>query len=200
LSCARGFAAVWEYLEKCPPSFIPSLDPNGFSLEIAQPCLSPWARNFFEAAEVEAKRLFLGLSASEWNYRVCRCRYLPCSQYFLLDKPRALYRSGTFCGRRHQSPASANKAMREKRKRCESKLIDLAVGRLHRRKISGPQWQQDKTLKLHLANEVSSAISTGKDPNLKAYRPAVKLNWITHNQHLIEQKRIKLQAAKNPRV
>ena len=194
----RCVSAVHEYLEKCPPVFMTSADPSGFAVEIAQPCLSHWARDFFEAAVVEAKRLFLGLVASDWKNRLCKCRYQPCSQYFLLDKPRGSYRHGTFCCRQHQSLASAAKCTHERRRLCESKLIELAAGQLRRRRAGGPEWQQDKVRKNQLAEEVCKAISEARDPNLRAYRPVVKVNWITRNQQRIEQKRVDLIGATKP--
>ena len=108
---------------------------------------------------------------------------------YLLDKLRSSYRYGTFCCRRHQSLASASKCTREKRRLCESKLIDLAAGQLLRRKISRPDWQLDKSRKVQLAADVCKAIFDGKDRHLKVGRPVVTLNWITRNQRGIEQKR-----------
>jgi hypothetical protein len=64
-------SVVWESLQNCPPTFLLSPDPSRFGPEIAQPFLSPWARNFFEAAAVEAKRrLFIVLVVSEWKNRL----------------------------------------------------------------------------------------------------------------------------------
>ena len=188
-------STLWEYLKNCPPSMVPSSDPSGFTLEIAQLCFSPWSRNFFESAEVEAKRLFLGLMVSDWRYQLCKCRCESCGQYFLLDKPRKTYRHGTFCCGQHQSLVSAAKCTRARRKLCESELIDLAAGQLRKRRIKGPEWQHDREGKRQLAAYVCNAISESRDPNLKAHRPVVRLNWITRNQRRIEQRRVHLMGA-----
>jgi len=185
-------SVVVEYLQNCPPSMVPSSDPSGFSLEIAQPCRSPWARDFFESAVVEAKRLFLGFMVSDWKYGLCKCRSASCGQYFLLDKPRRTYRHGTFCCRQHQSLVSGARCTRDRRKLCESKLIELSASQLRKRRIKGPEWQHDRDRKRQLAADVCNAISESSDPNLTAHRPVVKLNWITRNQQRIEQRRVHL--------
>jgi hypothetical protein len=128
LKTRRGLQAVSEFIAQCPPSMSPSIDPNGFALVLAAPEWSrPWAADFFEAQQVTAKRLFVGIMASDWQPRLCKCRYPPCGRYFVGSKLRHDYRHGTFCSRKHRSRASAEVITKTRRSQARCCLVDAAA-------------------------------------------------------------------------
>jgi hypothetical protein len=184
--------AMSEYLSENPATYVPSLDPNGFYLVLAVPSWSrPWAGNFFEAQRVESIRLLVGIMASHWLERLCKCRYSPCGKYFLQAQPRRSYRHGTFCCRDHQRRASAEVLTKARRSRAKISLVESAAKFLVKRGRS-PAWQDDDGLKRRLAEFISTVVS--QDPNLQLGRQDVKLHWVTRNRPLIEQRRLQLAA------
>jgi hypothetical protein len=147
------------------------------------------ARNFFESQRVEAQRLFLGMMASEWKDRLCKCRYQYCGRYFLHPKPRQCYRRGTLCCREHASSAAAAESMQLARIRGRETLIDAAAQMLCSLRIKGPAWQADPDIKRRLASDLCRVISRER---LSSYQQDVKANWVSRHQETIERRRREL--------
>ena len=189
----RARYEVEDYLEKCPSTL--SLEGNDLCVHIAELSDSDWkAPDFFEAHSARATRLFVGIVASDWKERLCRCRYTPCGCYFLHPKPRRVYRSGIFCCLQHQKHGSAAQSTSNRRSKVHARLVDYAAAQLREWRISRPEWQVDRRSKARLAKEISKYILKSRDPNLKAYRLNVKVNWVTHNAKEIERQRRHLLA------
>jgi hypothetical protein len=183
--------ALWHYLENAPPQWDMFKSPIGVRLIFGERTgYLGVARDFFEAQIVEAKRLFCGIMLSDWKYRLCKCRYARCGLYFLHPNPRRSYRRGTFC-HDHKKHSAAEASVLKSRSHNLEILIDAAGRKLRTWKILSPSWQLDVPLKRRLAGELCSVISRQK---LHGYRPVVRLNWVTHNQAAIEQKRVELSA------
>jgi hypothetical protein len=144
----------------------------------------------FDWALAEADRLFTGMmSAGEWKYQVCKCAYPPCGSYFLHPKPRAAYRRGTFCSRKHQRRASADAITKSLRSDLYHDLLAHAAELLTEWK-KGPGWHDDKALKSRLAAEVSRLFN--EKPRYQAVGQGVKVNWVTRHRLEIEKRRREL--------
>lgn len=190
LKTRRGWGAVSEFIAQSPPKMSPSIDPTGFGLILAAPDWShPWAADFFEAQEVTANRLFVGIMASDWQQRLCKCRYLPCGRYFIGSKLRHCYRHGTFCTREHRGRASAEAITKARRSHGQSCLIDAAAQWLTKMGCSAT-WPNDHDLKRRLAEFLSKR--TLQNPTLRAGRELVRVNWVTRNRVAIEQRQLEL--------
>ena len=183
--------AVIGYLEKHPAHV--SLSPGSPGLQVTIGRIPrgeiSW-NEFFLTRVTEAERLLTAVMTSDWKECLCKCRYAPCSKYFLLKKPRQSYRHGTFCCRHHQSFASATALTNERRTWANDALINYAASQLLKWGTDGPQWQNDASRKLRLASVLSGLIR--QDPNLRANRQFVKVNWVTRHRREIEQKRREL--------
>jgi hypothetical protein len=181
---------LWDYLGNAPAALMPALDSSDFELtmSIAEPtAYSGAVRDFFESQTVGAKRLFVGIMASDWKRRLCKCRYQRCGRYFLHPNPREYYLRGTFCSREHSMRVTAEESMRTSRRIGTEILIKEAARKLCAWKIVGPHWQLDIKIKRRLAGELCSVISRKK---LHGYREEVKLNWVTRHQIAIENSRV----------
>lgn len=191
-SAQNWWLAVQKYLEDNPMTFTPILNTDGFHLEVAEP---RWdvrgARDFFSAQVQSALRLFVGVLASDWKERLCKCRYAACGRYFIHPKPRNSYEHGTFCRHEHASHAAGKELVRSSRRRATQELIGAAARKLLRYRIGDPQWQDDSGIKRRLAAELCHVIAARR---LESYRQEVRLNWITHHRLAIEQKRVELSA------
>jgi hypothetical protein len=188
--------ALWDYLEKAPPTWSMSMDSSGVQLTIAAPSgYNGVARDFFEAQIVQAKRLFVGMMMSNWKDRLCKCRYSRCGRYFSHPKPRKSYKLGTFCCHEHAKSALAEVSMRKSRTEGLKQLIEAAARRLLASRIAGPQWQENSDRKRYLAEELCLVIARKR---LQRYQQAVKVNWVTRHQALIEQKRVELANGSAP--
>jgi hypothetical protein len=147
------------------------------------------APDFFASAIVGAKRIFAGIMTSEWKDRLCKCRHPNCGLYFLHDKPRQSYRSGTFCGHEHSKNVAATLAMYKTRTHGQEELIEEAARQLLNGGFASPEWQDNSERKCLLAAALSLAIPRMR---LQGYKQDVKVNWVTRHQALIEQKRVEL--------
>jgi hypothetical protein len=137
----------------------------------------------------DVARLFFGLITSDWGPRLCKCRY--CNRYFVHPKPRRRYKHGTFCGN-HQMSWYARRRVMETRRLIHSALLDIAAKELMKRRINGPQWQEDSPRKIQLANDVSTWIRKNGSAALRHFRSNVKLTWVTRNSQEIEKRRQEL--------
>jgi hypothetical protein len=157
----------------------------GVDTALASPDSNPYSRlDVFKEALAEADRMFTEIMAGEWKYQFCKCRQ--CGQYFLLPKPRRSYRHGTFCSREHQRHASAAALTKERRERIKVELLKYAAQWLRRRRDSGRGRQGDYGLKEALAAALSERIS--RDPNLRAGKECIKVNWVTRHMTEIEKR------------
>jgi len=185
LKTHRGFDAVSEFIAQCPPSMNPTLDPSGFGLMLAVPDWSrPWAADFFKAQEVTAKRLFVGIMASDWNQHLCKCRYGPCGRYFVGAKLRHGYRYGTFCSGEHRGRRSAEALTKARRSQKKHYLVDAAAQWLNKRSCVST-WQNDHDLKGRLAEFLSK--QTSRKPILQAGPGLVGVKWVTRNRVAIQR-------------
>ena len=184
--------AVEEYLEKYPTTFAPVLNARGFTLQVAE---RRWpsgvAHDFFQAQAHSALRLFVGMFASDWKERLCKCRYSKCGRYFLHPKPRETYKKGIYCTPKCAKAAAAVAANLKRRDQGKARLIDAAARLLLRRRIAGRTWQDDADLKGRLAEKLSVVIG---EEELQGYRDEVKVNWVTRNRDAIERRRRQLSA------
>jgi hypothetical protein len=177
--------ALAEFVEKCRPTMYPEC--SGFSLVIAAPewgC--PWAGDFFEAQWVSAKRVFVGIMGSDWCQRLCKCRYPPCGRYFIGAKLRQSYRHGTFCSPEHRARASADAITKARRSDENRGLVDAAAQWLAQRHCISA-WSDSKALKRRVAEFLSEQVR--RKPNLRDGRKPVRVNWVTRNRAVIEQRR-----------
>jgi hypothetical protein len=188
----RGWEAASEFMEQSPPRLLLSPDPGGFDLVLAEPNWSrPWAEDFFKAQEIEASRLFVGILASEWQQRLCKCRYPPCGRYFVGRKLRHSYLHGTFCSPQHRQLFSAEAITKARRRAGRSYLIDAAAQWLSQQKVSA--WQADFDLNCRLLAVLAKQVR--RNPNLRPSREPVRMNWITRNCAAIEKRRLQLLGA-----
>jgi hypothetical protein len=158
-----------------------------FGMEPQQPkggYYVPQLTNFFERASAQAGRLFLCLMLSDWNKSICKCRYAPCGQYYVLKKPR---RNPSFCCVQHQRRASAVERVMNARADGERELLDAAARRLMRWKKTSFHWQDDDVLKERLAAKLNLVIA---DKGLHGYRDQVTRGWVTRHRGAIEQRRL----------
>ena len=184
-----AWQATSEFIEQSPPHLLLSPDPGTFDLVLAEPnWRRPWAEDFFKAQKIEARRIFVGILASEWQLQLCKCRYPPCGRYFVALKLRHSYRHGTFCSPQHRQHASAAAITTARRREARSHLIDAAARWLVQRKVSAGQGDLELNCRLltFLAKEVRLK------PNLRPSRAPVRRNWITRNCAAIEKRRLEL--------
>jgi len=196
----QGRWAVMNYLEKHPPNVMLHADSPGLTVIFGRVRWEQSPQNeFFLTRAKEADRLFTAVMVGDWKESLCKCRYSRCGRYFMLPKPRRLYKHGTFCCREHQRLTSATTSTKDRRSRAVRDLIDLAAERLVKWQacgkdtkwhVRGPDWQDDTSLKNHLAAALSAVLA--RNPNLHANRQEVKVNWVTRHRAEIEQKRVTL--------
>jgi hypothetical protein len=136
----------------------------------------------------EVPRLFFGLVTSDWGPRLCKCRYSRCSLYFIHPKPRMWYKHGTFCGD-HQMAWTASRHMKDTRTSIHSALVDIAAHELSKRHIDSPRWQDDKSSKVQLAQDISTRIRKSRSAALRHAPMVVQLTWVTRNRREIEKRR-----------
>lgn len=193
----KAIQAVRECADETPLRLL--VDDDSSELVVAvgtEPARSGPPFSFYFSASFErglkaASRFFTGLMASEWKNSICKCRYEPCSCYFLLEKPRNSYAHGTFCCRKHQSHASADSLTRNARSRGHKELIEAAARQLLKRGIRDDRWQNDCDGKRRIAEKLRVDVI----PRMRSrgYRHEVKVNWVTWHQGEIEQKRLELR-------
>jgi hypothetical protein len=164
-------------------------DPRGFRIMIAERLSEPSAQSFFEAQSVDAQRLFVGIMASDWSERLCKCRYPLCGKYFLCSKVRRSYRHGTFCSPEHRSRASADALTKRRRSDVRRELEEYAARQLAKWR-STSAWQDDNAVKLRLAVSLSTRMN--EKAWLRAGRHDVRVNWVTRHSTAIEQRRLRL--------
>jgi hypothetical protein len=186
-----GYLAVEEYLQQHPPEVSISLH-GGLTVCVGDAVGHPRGTGMlYEAAEAEARRLFTGLIASEQKQCLCKCVFAKCGRYFLLAKPRKVYKRGTFCCRSHQMAASALALTSNRRAKAKRGLIELAAQQLLNWRVRSADWADDGRQRLRLARELSQHMR--RNPNLRANRRQVKVNWVTRHRQQIEQKRVRIQ-------
>ena len=182
-----SYIAVQDYMEKYPPSV--GLYERGLEVHMGAPFGLPYApEQLFETIELDAKRLFTGLIASDWNGRFGKCRYPACGCYFVRPKLRHTYKRGIFCCRKHQLFARATVCTRNRRTAAHRELIAQAANQLIAWKVKDDQWRANIKVKRRLAVAISKHVRTR--PWLLVNRLSVQLNWITRHQKKIEQARL----------
>jgi hypothetical protein len=144
-------------------------------------------QNFFQAQECSALRLFVGMLASDWKERICKCRDTRCGQYFLHPKPRQRYHGGTFCCRSHAKRTAAAKCMWATRNEGREELMEEA-GRILSEIGGGPNWVANAQVKSKVAQKLCMIIARRR--GLKRYHDEVKVNWVSLHRTVIEQKRL----------
>jgi hypothetical protein len=183
-----AYSAVDNFVRQYPPQFVP----GGYSSFVYARGGHFKAGNVFESRDVEATRLFVNLIISDWNKRLCKCRY--CGEYFHFEKPRTDYPHGTFCKPEHQRNMSAYALTTSLRSQAKSNLIKLAA---HWLAALGPRsagWKSDRTLKDQLAKHLSGQMS--RKPNLCSGRDQVTGSWVTWNRNQIGRELLIQQRSK----
>ena len=184
----EAWQAVSEFLEQCPPQLMLSAD-SGVDFVIAAPdWRRPWAEDFFQAQQIEARRLLVGVLASEWRDGFCKCRYPRCGRYFVRPKLRPQYRHGTFCSAAHRQQASAEALTKRRRREATRYLIEATARWLCQQNVS--EWQANLRLKNRLLALLAKEVH--RKPNLRPGRQPVQMNWITRNSLAIEKRRLGL--------
>jgi hypothetical protein len=151
------------------------------------------SHDFFKSQKDWADRLFVGFLASDWQARLCKCRYGPCGRYFVAVKLRGSYRRGVYCSRQHRARASAEIITNAHRKQSTLKIIDIATRYLlawH----SDSAWRDDRILKARLAAKV--CVDINRDRNLRTGHGPVSMKWVTRNREAIEGRRQELARVK----
>jgi hypothetical protein len=74
------------------------------------------------AALREARILFFLLMTSEAKYAIFRCRHPDCGTYYMLEKPRGLYKQGTVCPQHRRQQGTIRK-----RKQDHAQAIQIAA-------------------------------------------------------------------------
>jgi predicted RNA-binding Zn ribbon-like protein len=79
------------------------------------------------AAIDEARRLFAMLMWSTTKQALFKCDHPGCGQYYFLERPRKLYKRGTFCSQ-HVNRASATRGTIKAREDEQERLLEVAAG------------------------------------------------------------------------
>ena len=174
---------------RVPPEFVIEVEPSGDRRHTSM--ISEFLDSI-DRVRRDVARLFFGLIISDWGPRLCKCRY--CGLYFVHPKPRQWYKHGTFCGD-HQMSWTATQHVKERRRLFHSALLDIAAKELIKRRINGPDWQDDKPRKIQLANDISARVQKSGKAALRSVRLKVKLTWVTRNRREIEKRRLELQSS-----
>jgi hypothetical protein len=172
-----------------PPEFVVEV---GFSEDYQPANITSAFVDPVDRVRSDVARLFFGLIISDWGPHLSKCRH--CGRYFVHPKPRRSYKNGTFCSNQHQMSWNATRRGREKRRFIHSALLDIAAAELMRRRVSGPRWQNDRSRKIQLANDVSAWIRENGDAAFRHLRFNVKLTWVTRNRQEIEKRRRELSS------
>lgn len=181
----RAKSAILAYLAEHPPEFC--LDRSGSDLDIvigeSLKVSTDW-RSFLQIRRDDAHELFVSMFVSDWQNYVCRCRYVPCSKYFMMARPRASYKHGVFCCRKHQMHASATMCYRNRRTQTKLDMVSLAARSLLRRANLRDDWYTDDVVKRRVAADVS--LELARNPNLSARQSSVTVRWVTRHWDEIE--------------
>ena len=172
---------------RVPPEFVVEVGSSG---DHPQASITSAFVDTIDRVRSDVARLFFGLITSDWGPHLCKCRY--CGRYFVHPKTRPWYKHGTFCDSHHQMLWNATRRGKEKRSLIHSALLDIAAKELMKRRINGPQWQDDMSRKIQLANDVSAWIRKKGNASLRHLRSSVKLTWVTRNRQEIEKRRLEL--------
>jgi hypothetical protein len=168
------------YMDRYPAAVVLTPDGSDLSVSIADITALPrQSSNPYFDLSLEGTRLFVGVMASEWKWRLCKCVH--CGKYFLHPRPRKVYRKGTFCCRQHQSHGAAVASTKARRELVKSTLIELAAEQLLKLKVTDPAWQGNASIKVRVARQISR--------HRKAYAQVVESHWVTRNRLEIERKR-----------
>lgn len=123
-----------------------------------------------------AQRLFVGMLFQEWAMRIAKCRRRQCGRYYVLNKPRAVYKRGTFCRRCSSLQSAAERTTARRREEHEARLriASAAYDAWYRKGAKGPQ--RLGPLAKYIAWELCR-----RNKNVKS-------KWATRNMKQIEAK------------
>jgi len=187
----EGSRAVERYLQRYPPTVSFSRQ-EGLIVYTGDTIGHPvGAGKLYEAVEVEARRLFTGLIISDERRRLGKCPH--CGRYFLMLKPRRVYKMGTFCCRSHQMLARALTLTRQRRVQATERRIEFAAEQLLKWNVRTSDWIANDERKRDLASKLSNRVR--RNPNLRTKRRDVrdvKVNWVTRHSREIEKRRIQI--------
>jgi hypothetical protein len=166
------------------------------------PC-SPWMNSTIVAAprksepsrraHQQATLLVVSLLLSDFRYRIAKCRYEKCGQYFFLKgKAREkVYAHGLFCSGRCNRAASAIRLTKQRRGRFNPTVIAWAAELLRQQKRKPGD---DEIAKRKLLQQLNTRIRHHKDPNVREGRRRnhdgtyIALNWLTKHWDAIQEK------------
>jgi hypothetical protein len=123
MAARKPFDSFQQWLFRNPPT--PMLTRNGeMKLEIRPANAKVWA-GMFNAAFEEARTLFLLLMTSQAKYALFKCSHPGCGVYYILQKPRSVYKLGTVCPEHR-----AHQGVRRKRSRDQQEALQIAANAL----------------------------------------------------------------------
>jgi hypothetical protein len=161
ITAKKPFDSFQQWLFRNPPTAM--LTPSGeMKLEVRPSNAKVWA-GMFNAAFEEARTLFLLLMTSQVKYALFRCSHPGCGVYYILQKPRGVYKRGTVCPehRAHQS-------VRRKRSRDQQEALQVAADAL-------AAWPK------------LSTSTRARHKTDKHYIASIGVKWVTRNKTKIEQ-------------
>jgi len=165
-------------------------------LQLAPQKLEPSRR-----AHQQATLLVVSLLLSDLRYRIGKCRYDRCGQYFFLKTKvrEKLYAHGLFCSGRCNRAVSAAKLTKRRRGMFNPTVITWAAELLRQQKR---QPGEDDIAKRKLLPKLNARIHRDKNPNFRNERERnhdgsyIAVNWLTKHWAAIQAKVEEMSDAK----
>jgi hypothetical protein len=125
-------------------------------------------------AKDEARRIFVLMMDSPVKYALFKCGKADCGRYYILEKPRKVYKLGTYCPD-HRRRVSALRGTKEKRELERRAGLEIAANALSAWPgLSERTQAKHKTAKGYIASKLSHLGLTAK--------------WVTRNLSEIENR------------
>jgi hypothetical protein len=165
-------------------------------LQVAPQKLEPSRR-----AHQQATLLVVALLLSDLRYRIAKCRYDRCGQYFFLKTKvrKKLYAHGLFCSGRCNRAVSAAKLTKRRRGMFNPTIITWAAELLRQQKGKPGE---DDIAKRKLLPKLNARIHRDKNPNFRNARERnhdgsyIAVNWLTKHWAAIQAKVEEMSDAK----
>jgi hypothetical protein len=122
----------------------------------------------------DVQRLFVGMLFAEWSMRIAKCRRIQCGRYYILNKPRAFYKRGTFCRRCSSSVSAAQRTTIQRRSQHEMRVRMAAKAYVEWEARDSKKRRRLGSLKEYIASE------------LRRQRQKLTVKWVTRNMKHIE--------------
>jgi hypothetical protein len=134
-----------------------------------------------ETPALVAQQISVQLLASDWRFRLAKCRYKPCGTYFALQGTRQKpFQYGTSCTADHGRRLAAGMRTSQRRKDALRMLVALAAKDLRR----DPTWIQNAGLKHSVLKTLNQFI----DENLRGVTTReLHMNWFQWHRTEIDE-------------